>query len=139
MLYYLYIKNKRDSSLPENYRPIPILSCLGKLFTSVINNRLTKFVESNNLLSENQAGFRKGYSVTDHLFIFHSVIDYLRYRKKKLCCTFIDFSKAFDQVWRSGLLFKVINLGISRKCFNVIFNMYQNIKSCVKFDGNISE
>ena len=132
-------KNKRDPSLPENYRPIPILSCLGKLFTSVINNRLTKFVESNNFLSENQAGFRKGYSVTDHLFIFHSVIDYLRYRKKKKSCTFIDFSKAFDQVWRSGLLFKVINLGISGKCFNVIFNMYQNIKSCVKFDGNISE
>ena len=97
----IYI-NKGDPSLPENYRPITILSCLGKLFTSVINNRLTKFVESNNLLSENQAGFRKGYSVTDHLFTLHSVIDYLRYRKKK---QFIDFSKAFDQVWRSGLWF----------------------------------
>ena len=74
----------------------------------------------------------KGYSATDHLVTLHSVIDYLRYRKKKLFCTFIDFSKAFDQVWRSGLWFKVINLGISSKCFNVIFNMYQNIKSCVE-------
>ena len=52
-------KNKRDPSLPENDRPIPILSCLGKLFTSVINNRLTKFVERNNLLSENQVGFQE--------------------------------------------------------------------------------
>ena len=55
---YIY-KNNDDPLLPENYRPITILSCLGKLFTSVINNRLTVFVESNNLLWENQAGFRK--------------------------------------------------------------------------------
>ena len=48
-------KNKGHPSLPENYRLITILSCLGKLCTSVINNPLTKFVESNNLLSENQA------------------------------------------------------------------------------------
>ena len=52
-------KNKRDPSLPENYRPITILSCLGKLFTSVINNRLSKFVKSNNFLSENQVGFQE--------------------------------------------------------------------------------
>ena len=52
----IYIKTC-DPSLPENYRPIIILSCLGKLFTSVINNRITKLVERNNLLSENQAGF----------------------------------------------------------------------------------
>ena len=31
-----------------------------------------------------------------------------------------------------------LDCGLSGKCFNVIFNMYQNIKSCVKFDGNIS-
>ena len=56
-------KNKGDPSLPENYRPIPIHSCLGKLFTSVIICFLkTKPV------------FRKGYSVTDHLFTFHSVL-----------------------------------------------------------------
>ena len=32
-----------------------------------------------------------------------------------------------------------LDCGLSGKCFNVIFTMYQNIKSCVKFDGNISE
>ena len=38
-------KNKGDIRHPENYRPITILSCFGKLFTSVLNIRITKYVE----------------------------------------------------------------------------------------------
>ena len=35
-------KNKGNIKLPENYRPITLLSCLGKLFTSILNSRLSK-------------------------------------------------------------------------------------------------
>lgn len=52
-------KNKGNIQLPENYRPITLLSCLGKCFTSILNTRLTNFIEFNNLLNVNQAGFRK--------------------------------------------------------------------------------
>lgn len=38
-------RNKGDANLPENYRIITLLSCLGKLFTSVINNRLKAYAE----------------------------------------------------------------------------------------------
>ena len=44
-------KNKADPKLPENYRPITILSCYGKLFTSIINNRLNKFAENHNIIT----------------------------------------------------------------------------------------
>ncbi|KAK6185461.1 hypothetical protein SNE40_007689 [Patella caerulea] len=131
-------KKKGDCGLPENYRPITILSCLGKLFTSIINNRLNNFVDEHNLLNETQAGFRKDYAVTDHLFSLCAIMSYLRSQKKKLFCTFIDFSKAFDQVWRIGLWYKVLNSGITGKCFNVIYNMYQDIKSSVKYKNKIS-
>jgi len=53
-------KNKGDVKDPDNYRGITILSCLGKLFTSVINKRLILYLESNHILCEEQAGFRKG-------------------------------------------------------------------------------
>ena len=76
--------------------------------------------------------------MTDYLFTLHSVIHYLRCRKK-LFCTFSDFSKAIDKVWRTGLCYNVLNVGVSGKCFNVIFNMYQNITFYVKFDGKMSE
>ena len=38
-------KNKGDPKMPENYRPITILSCLGKLFTAIINKRLNKYAD----------------------------------------------------------------------------------------------
>ena len=53
-------KNKGSDSDANNYRGITLLSCLSKLFTTVINMRLCKFVEENNILENNQAGFRKG-------------------------------------------------------------------------------
>ena len=95
-------KRKGDPLQPENYRPITILSCFGKLFTSVLNIRLQTFLEEYNILEENQAGFRAGYSTTDHIFVLHSLIELLKTKKMKLYCSFIDFSKAFDSVWRIG-------------------------------------
>jgi hypothetical protein len=47
-------KNKGDKFDPKNYRPITIVSCLGKLFTAILNERLTEFSESFSILSENQ-------------------------------------------------------------------------------------
>lgn len=64
-------KNKGDVEDPNNFRPITILSCFGKLFTSVLNERLSTFIESFSILHNNQSGFRKNYSTTDHLFILH--------------------------------------------------------------------
>ncbi len=55
-----FYRNKGEKNDPKNYRPITILSCLGKLFTSIINNRLCSFLETFLLLNENQFGFRKG-------------------------------------------------------------------------------
>ena len=52
-------KNKGNISMPDNYRPITVLSCIGKVFTSVLNDRLTSYVENNELLLKTQAGFGK--------------------------------------------------------------------------------
>ena len=71
-------KRKGNPSEPENYRPITILSCFSKLFTAVLNLRLHHFLEQNNILEENQAGFRAGYSTTDHIFVLHSLIEVLK-------------------------------------------------------------
>ena len=122
-------KNKGDPSDPSNYRPITLLSCFGKLFTAIINTRLKKYAENFERISFSQAGFRPGYSTTDNIFILKFLIDFMQASKKKLYCCFIDFKQAFDTVWRIGLWKKLLQENITGKCFKLIFNMYQGIKS----------
>ena len=131
-------KNKGDKSDPKNYRPITIVSCFGKLFTSVLNNRLNKFSDQYHVILENLGGFRKGYSTNDNLFILHILIHIMKKKKKKLYCAFIDFAKAFDTVWRNGLWNKLLINQINGKMYNVIFNMYQNIKSRIQYNKETS-
>ena len=133
-------KNKGDKGDFDNYRGITILSCLGKLFTSVLNARLNKYANEVNLLNENQAGFRKSYSTLEHIFLLSNTIGILVKKcNKKLYCAFIDYKKAFDTVWRSALWYKMLKEGITGKLHTLVVNMYRNIKSCVSFNGNVSE
>eukprot|EP00745_Piridium_sociabile_P028066 TRINITY_DN45105_c0_g1_i6.p1 TRINITY_DN45105_c0_g1~~TRINITY_DN45105_c0_g1_i6.p1 ORF type:complete len:171 (-),score=7.55 TRINITY_DN45105_c0_g1_i6:29-541(-) len=85
-------KGKGDPKDTDNYRGITILSCFGKLFTSILNQRINNFVELNNLLGQEQAGFRKGYSTMDHVFTLHCIIELYLQQKKKIYCRFVDLS-----------------------------------------------
>ena len=128
-------KNNGSPNDPANYRGITLLSCLSKLFTSIINNRLCEVVHIN----ENQAGFRQHHSTLDHIFTLKSLIDIYFKKQKKMFCAFIDYSKAFDSVWRPGLWYKLIKSGITGKMYTLIYNMYQDIRSCVAVNGECSQ
>ena len=100
-------KNKGDSKDPSNYRPISLLSCFSKVFTSILNNRLNSFADEVNLISPSQADFRKMHSTLDNNFILKSFIDFYFLHNKKIFCTFVDFSKAFDKQRRRKRLLNV--------------------------------
>ena len=117
---------------PNNYRGITINSCLGKFFTLVLNTRLTDFLENNNAIRPNQIGFRAAYRTADHIFVIKTIMDSYFKKGKKLYACFVDFRKAYDSVWRNGLFYKLMKLGISKTFLTVICKMYQNIRSCVK-------
>ena len=78
-------KKKGSPSDPSNYRGITLLSCLGKLFTMCINVRLTKFASDRNIIGEEQAAFREGYSTMDHAFVLNELINL--YLHQKTGCT----------------------------------------------------
>ena len=70
----IYEKNNGDIKNPANYKGITLLSCLSKILSSCINSRLSFYLEENNLLGENQAGFRSGYSTLNHIFTLDLII-----------------------------------------------------------------
>ena len=93
-------KNKGDRKKATNYRGITLFSCLSKLFTSVLNDRLTKWVTDKNIIGPEQAGFRKGFSTVDHIFTLKCIVDVYLSKRKRLYCAFIDYQKAFDSIDR---------------------------------------
>ena len=132
-------KNKGDPQDPDSYRGITLVSCLGKVYTAIINERLNSFANSIELITKLQAGFRKGYSTVDNIFCLYSLIQLYFLSNRKLFCTFVDFRKAFDTIWRVGLWQKIIASNITGKIFITIFNLYSNIKSCVRQNAVHSE
>ena len=68
----------------NNYRGITLLSMLVKLPVDISKNQLWKVVDKHEILTENQAGLRKGYRTTDHLFILTTIIDHYVIKNKNL-------------------------------------------------------
>ena len=56
-----------ELSDPLNYRPITLLSVPCKIYTDILNRRLTQWLENNNILYDGQNGFRKARSCLDHI------------------------------------------------------------------------
>ena len=124
---------------PNNYRGITLMSCLGKLFLSVLNARLMTFALENNILSPNQLGFVSGNRCSDAHIIINNLVDKICHKRKKMLFScFVDFKKAFDLVPRDLLLEKLLKFGINGNFFNIIRNIYTNDKACVKVKGKCS-
>ena len=69
----LHKKGNRDD--PNNYRGISLTSTLSKVFLHIMNNRLQEWTEDHELVTEDQAGFRRGYSTIDNIFTLYGIVE----------------------------------------------------------------
>ena len=92
---------KGDVNYVHHYRGITLVSCLSKLFTSVLNKRIEQFCIENSTITDVQFAFVKGRSTIDAMFMLLSIIRSRLNDKKRLYCSFVDFTKAFDSVYRT--------------------------------------
>ncbi|CAF1091286.1 unnamed protein product, partial [Brachionus calyciflorus] len=104
----LILKKNSDPKFPSSYRPISLLSCVGKLLERIINTRLTEWAESKKILVDEQNGFRKGRSTQNAIFKLIENISRKFKKRQKTGLVLYDFAKAFDTVSHSGIL-RVLN------------------------------
>ena len=133
------VLKKGNPNDTDNYRGITLVSCLGKLFTNILNERLCNFDMENNIITDAQFGFRKHLSTVDAIFVLQSLINRVCNARKRLYCCFVDYKKAFDFVNRQNLWYKLIKQGVSGKMLAIIRSLYQNVKCCVKYNNVISD
>ena len=108
---------------PTNYRPISLLPILGKIFEKILADRLVKFLEKHNIITQNQFGFRKNHStelaITE---VYNSLLTNLE-NNEHTCAIFLDLAKAFDSVDHQILLKKLEKYGIRGNALE-IFRSY---------------
>jgi hypothetical protein len=106
------LKAGKDPSMISSYRPISLLSALGKWLERVMANRIRFHLENSDQLCEQQAGFRPFRSIEDQLLrLYQDVSDGFERRERTVLATF-DYAKAYDRVWKVGLLKKLTLLGL---------------------------
>ena len=95
-----------DPRVPLNYRGISLLSCISNLFGELLNRRLCNYLEHNQLIVDEQNGFRKNRSCMDHIFVLHSIVkNRLNFGNDTFAAFILDLKKAFDSVQRDLLLY----------------------------------
>ena len=128
-----------DKHIADNYRGITLLSVVGKLYTVILNKRLSRWCERNQILVDEQAGFREARSTSDQLFILReAVLDRSRRNKDTYCC-FLDIKKAYDTVFREGLWRRLWEAGVKGKMWRVLKNIYNKVESSVVVNGKRGE
>uniref|UniRef100_A0A3B3CX90 Reverse transcriptase domain-containing protein n=1 Tax=Oryzias melastigma TaxID=30732 RepID=A0A3B3CX90_ORYME len=127
-----------DRSDPNCYRPISILPCLAKVLERIVNNQLTHYLKSHNILSPVQSGFRSGYGCTTaSLKVLNDITSALD-SKLKCSAIFIDLAKAFDSVNHSCLIERLCDVGVSENSLLWFSNYLSERKQCVKSEQFLS-
>lgn len=132
-------KPEKDKSSTDGYRPISLTSCVGKVIERMINTRLVYFLEKNHLINDNQAAFRKHRSTEDQITYLSQVIEDGFQQKKSTLIVWVDLEKAFDQVWKNGLMLKLAKTGIGGKMLPWIGQFLQNRTARVRLGRDLSQ
>ncbi|KAL7633754.1 UNVERIFIED_CONTAM: hypothetical protein RMT77_015708 [Armadillidium vulgare] len=117
-----HVPKKGDPSQPSKYRPISLISVLSKVFESILNRKIWKHLNSSNLFSDRQYGFRKKRSTGDLLSLLSdSWSSILRHFGESFAVA-LGISKAFDRVWHKALISKHNSFGIYPSLCDLLTN-----------------
>ena len=106
----IYKGGSKDN--PLNYRPVSLISLVGKMCEKIVKEEWMHYLENKNVLKSCQFGFRKGSSCTANLLSYYSrVIDLVQERDGWVDSVYLDLKKAFDKVPHKRLLWKIRNCG----------------------------
>ena len=130
-------KNKGERSDCNNYGGISLLGIVGKAFARVALKKLLPLAER--VYPESQCGFRAKRSTIDMIFSLRELQEKCQEQRLPLYITFIDLTKAFDLVSRSGLFKLLQRIGCPTKLLKIITSFHEETQGTVQFDGSSSE
>lgn len=122
----LFPKQGKDLKDPDNFRPITLLNTMGKVAEKIINKRLKHNIAQMNILRNEQFGFRTNHNTTAQLLRHtEEVTTGFNYHRATVGL-YLDIRQAFDKVWHTGLIRKLINYHINDGMIHLIADYLTN-------------
>jgi hypothetical protein len=121
---------------PSKYRPISITACIARLFERLLLVRLQKHLNTNNIIINQQSGFRKNRSTKDNLIFLSQKIGECLRKKWNMLNIYFDIAGAFDKVWHRGLLYKMVKIKTPYYIVKIVENFLKDRAFTVKV-GNV--
>ena len=134
------IFKKGNPNTPANYRPITLFNTIPKLLSTILAKRLQKWQKLNQIIPREQAGFQKGKSCQDQIFILNALLtNHVKLKKKKIYAAFIHLTAAFDSIVHEVLWEQLKIQGVSKKFINTVKALYENAKVKVLINGKYTK
>ena len=124
-----------DKSDVSNYRPISLLSLISKVLERIVHNQISLHLTSNKLLSNNQFGFRSGFSTQDALLTVTNDWHQLLSKNRQVGAVFFDIRKAFDSVPHNQIIKSLSKHGISGPLLTWLSDYLSNRSQRVVLEG----
>ena len=121
----------------DNYCTISLICHPSKVMVRIILNRLRPQAEE--IIAEEQAGFRTGRSTTEQIFNLRILCERYLQHQQDLYHVFVDFKKAFDRVWHAALWATLNHYNMNAYTIRVIRNLYNQTSSTVYLNRNFGE
>lgn len=131
------LKKGKPPSKIDSYRPVSLTSCIAKTMERMVTSRLSYLTESNGWWSNDQAGFRARRLCEDQtLRLTQSISDGFQAKPPmRTVLALLDYSKAYDMVWKERLLELMSNKGVPNIMVRWIKGFLCDRKARVRMDG----
>ena len=137
VMFFLHKKGPRDDA--NNYRSIAVENPIYKVFSTIMNDRLVEYAETQKLMPDFQFGFVRNRNTLGAIALLREIVARRLDNKKRTYVAFIDFKKAFDSIDRSKLLCKLQQFGIPIDFCNLLHFVLKNMKVYLKTEDVFSE
>ena len=131
-------KTNKPKSKPTSYRPINLLSAIGKLLERIIRNKIEEEIENKQIQTPIQYGFRKKHSTTMQAMRLCEKAKTAIDRKHTTAAAFLDLSNAFDKIEHKALIHKMKKMKINNNITEIIKHYLTDRIFSVRMEGEVS-
>ena len=131
-------KPNKDAKFAKNFRPISLLSCIGKILERILAQRISSFMEENNLFAKSQSGFRRHRMTAEQLLRLSEESHMAFQKQQSVAALFLDAEAAFDKCWHNGIRFKLKKINLPDRIIRLLSSFLTDRTLTVFHEGCFS-